>query len=82
MLLFKFYHASISDVDVMWRPWIVIGLSDFIGGLISTITGADVSSAVLLAKSAPKSFVVRILNKHVTWSIVKTIIGALSYFQS
>lgn len=66
MLLFKIYQASISDVDVMWRPWIMIGSSDFIGGLISTITGADVRSAVLLAKSAPKSFVVRIVNTRLT----------------
>lgn len=66
MLLFKFYQASISDVDVIWRPWIMIDLSDFIGGLISTITGADVRTAVLLAKSAPKSFVVIIINIHET----------------
>lgn len=66
MLLFKFYQASISDVDVIWRPWIMIDLSDFIGGLISTITGADVRTAVLLAKSAPKSFVVIIINIHKT----------------
>lgn len=66
MLLFKFYQASISDVDVIWRPWIMIDLSDFIGGLISTITGADVRTAVLLAKPAPKSFVVIIINIHET----------------
>lgn len=66
MLLFKFYQASISDVDVIWRPRIMIDLSDFIGGLISTITGADVRTAVLLAKSAPKSFVVIIINIHET----------------
>lgn len=66
MLLFKFYQASISDVDVIWRPWIMIDLSDFIGGLISTITGADVRTAVLLTKSAPKSFVVIIINIHET----------------
>lgn len=66
MLLFKFYQASISDVDVIWRPWIMIDLSDFIGWLISTITGADVRTAVLLAKSAPKSFVVIIINIHET----------------
>lgn len=66
MLLFKFYQASISDVDVIWRPWIMIDLSDFIGGLISTITGADVRTAVLLAKSAPKSLVVIIINIHET----------------
>lgn len=66
MLLFKFYQASISDVDVIWRPWIMIDLSDFIGGLISTITGADVRTAVLFAKSAPKSFVVIIINIHET----------------
>lgn len=66
MLLFKFYQASISDVDVIWRPWIMIDLSDFIGGLISTITGADVRTADLLAKSAPKSFVVIIINIHET----------------
>lgn len=44
----------------------MIDLSDFIGGLISTITGADVRTAVLLAKSAPKSFVVIIINIHET----------------
>lgn len=66
MLLFKFYQASISDVDVIWRPWIMIDLSDFIGGLISTITGADVRTAALLAKSAPKSFVVIIIIIHET----------------
>lgn len=45
------YHASISDVDVMWRPGIVIGLSNLTGGLVSTITGSEVWTAVLLAKS-------------------------------
>lgn len=44
----------------------MIDLSDFIGGLISTITGADVRTAALLAKSAPKSFVVIIIIIHET----------------
>lgn len=50
-LLFISYHASISDVDVMWRPGMVIGLSNLIGGLVSTITGSEVWTVVLLAKS-------------------------------
>lgn len=80
MLLFKFYYVFILDVDVMWWLWIVIGLFDFIGGLILIIIGVDVFFVVLLVKLVFKSFVVRIFNIYVIWSIVKIIIGVFLYF--
>lgn len=80
ILLFKFYYVFILDVDVMWWLWIVIGLFDFIGGLILIIIGVDVFFVVLLVKLVFKSFVVRIFNIYVIWSIVKIIIGVFLYF--
>lgn len=80
MLLFKFYYVFILDVDVMWWLWIVIGLFDFIGGLILIIIGVDVFFVVLLVKLVFKSFVVRIFNIYVIWSMVKIIIGVFLYF--
>ena len=55
------YQTSICEVDVMWRLVIVIGLSDLTGGVMSTITGLDVTTVSLLAKSMAEKIYVKTL---------------------
>ena len=43
------YHASISELDTICLPEIVMGSSDFFGGVVSTTTGSEVTVVILPA---------------------------------
>ena len=43
------YHASISELDTIRLPEIVMGSSDFFGGVVSTTTGSEVTLVILPA---------------------------------